>query len=256
MVEGKRRIVIALFLGVALLKLTPTSAFLVVSLSNGASASALKVTRRRDNSIPEIVLPNITRSSESNFWHSVVHKDSEKKLPAARHLDREGPLPPGAYRTFGKEQFEPKDSCAVSIAVDLVPPTGKDTIDSDEIVSGLQKYIDSGLTTFHLGLPSQSTQRQSRRPTTNADPTEDDRIELLCPSNLQTWGEEIIFGKLRRSLPGNVKETSCHLVVPMMTPSAKAHTNHVTRSLVREAITESLSRIGTDSIDTLQLHCK
>lgn len=248
---------------VAVFRLTPTLAFLGPSSflceSSPSTLFATRSTKSRDDSTAEIVLPNRTQSS--NFWYSVVRKDSEDvgkipKLPVVRHLDKDGHLPPGAYRQFGREQYETKQTCALSIAVDLFWPFGGELVDSNEVVSGMQKFIDSGLTSFHLGLPSQSAAPKPKSQSANRRGEEvSETIELLCPSILQTWGEENIFGRLQRSIPASVMK-SCHLVIPLMTPSRKAHANHVTKSLVRQAVTESIGRIGTDSIDTLQLQCK
>lgn len=245
--------------------LSSVSAFIVVStpgdwtpssyVNSRQSSILLPITSR--SSIPETILSNRTRGVGSNFWFTEVSREADvdgspgklPKLPAVSSLDANGFLPPSAYRTFGDSRYEPKPSCALSLAVDLNKPSGTDSLDSDEIVSGLIQCIDSGFTTFHLGLP-QPTRKPARPRSSNED------IEVLCPSWLQNWGEENVFGKLRRSIPASIMKSSCHLVVPLMTPPAGASSHYVNVISVREAITESLSRMGTDSIDTLQLQCK
>jgi len=85
---------------------------------------------------------------ESNFWRSIVRrgdaqKDNDKRIPCDPSLDAEGPLPVGAYQILGKEEYEPKPTCRLSIAVDTASSEEPD-------LSRLHRFIDCGLSTFQL----------------------------------------------------------------------------------------------------------
>ena len=205
---------------------------------------------------------NKTGDSGTNFWNAVSRKNDIEdgttgsrtviKVPVVPSLDADGPLPPGAYHVYGKDQFLPKPTCILSVAVNLNIPDGEEIMDPGQIVDGMQQCIDSGLTSFQLGIPK--TTRKKAEPERKMK--DDDYIqEQLYSSHLQAWGEENVYGKLQKTTPRSVLK-ACHMAVPFSTPSALTHSSQVNKNSIREAITESLSRIGTESIDTLQLECK
>ena len=212
-----------------------------------------KATKVEFRSNKMIVMEN--RKKDSQKEAPEKPPPAPKKIPVVPTLDKDGPLPPDAYHTFGREEFSPKPTCALSVAINLDVSSGGDETEMDpkQIVQGMQQCIDSGLTSFHLGLPS-------RKPLSKADTRKamDDmsiQQEQLYSSNLQAWGEENVYGLLKRMTPGFAMD-KCHLTVPLATPSEVTQgSGLVTRNSLRESITESLSRIGTDSIDTLQLEC-
>jgi hypothetical protein len=193
-------------------------------------------------------------ASPSNFWFSTSRKDANEeaippylstKWPVVPSLDADGPLPPSCYNIFGREDFQPKPTCALAVSVNLVGSKREDSLDEDFIIGGLQECIDHGLTTFHLGLPLDQANSK--------DWDKDDCLWL--PPSLQPWGEAKIFGMLQKSIPGSVMN-KCNLVVPLKLPPPQTDCSLVNRRSVRMAITNSLGRIGTDSIDTLEVQCE
>lgn len=83
-------------------------------------------------------------------------KDNEPKdekrallrLPSVATLDFDGPLPPDAYVHAGDLQFEPKATCRISVAVPS--PTLESDFDYTDQILAVQRFVDSGLTSFHL----------------------------------------------------------------------------------------------------------
>jgi aryl-alcohol dehydrogenase-like predicted oxidoreductase len=182
------------------------------------------------------------KSTYSNFWYSVVPKKEEAsvdRVPCVRDLDKEGPLPNGAYLTHSDPESNPQPICRLTIAVDLTYGLDKKDGDSDmepsKIVASMQKFLDAGMASFQLKTSSSS--RRSK----NTDAT----------SGLQEWGEEEIFGRLRRETPAFALR-NCHLVVPLHIPGPEA-AGTVTPSSIRQTILASLERTGADCIDTIQL---
>jgi aryl-alcohol dehydrogenase-like predicted oxidoreductase len=183
------------------------------------------------------------KSSYSNFWYSVVPKEEEDasvdRVPCVRDLDKEGPLPTGAYLPHSDPIYDPQPICRLTIAVDLTYGLDKKDGDSDmepsKIVASMQKFLDAGMASFQL-----KTSSNSRR-NANADAT----------SGLQEWGEEEIFGRLRKETPAFALR-NCHLVVPLHIPGPEA-VGTVTPSSIRQTVLASLERTGSDSIDTIQL---
>lgn len=220
----------------------------------GAFYPHAQITRRHQAAVVYSAVSNKTIDPESNFWFSVTRTDAAEdqkksepalssKWPVVPSLDIDGPLPPNCYNSFGQEEFQPKPTCALAIAVNLRGPRTKDTFDSDLAVGGMQQFIDHGLTTFHLGgLPSTQVSSVSM----------DGGDCLWLPSSCQIWGETQVYSMLQKSTPRSVMN-SCNLVVPMTLPPVEADRSVVNRVSARKTITDSLRRIGTDSIDTIEV---
>lgn len=187
---------------------------------------------------PESSTEGSSSSSFSNFWYSVVQKDDEKdgqdRIPCVRNLDRDGPLPPGAYLEHCRDTvYESKPICRVTVAIDLTQ--GFDTdgdfdVEASEVVIQMQKFLDAGLTSFQL-----KSSRQGR----------------CVDDSLQEWGEEHIFGRLRKETPAFALK-QCHLVLPYEIPGASA-VGTVTPASIRKTVLAALDRTGGECIDTLQL---
>lgn len=155
--------------------------------------------------------------SESNFWFNKISTENvdERRIPHySNGMDTDGRLPPPCYRSLGDALYEPVPTCMVSVAVDLLLDNSSDSVLPGLIVQRMHRLIDSGLTTFQLK--------------GNAE-----------------WGQEQVYGKLRRETPLSVFR-SCHLVVPIKCPE-KGLGN------VREEVMAILARTGSDAIDTIQL---
>ena len=195
---------------------------------------------------------NKESDQESNFWFTVIRKESEedtRTVPVLPSLDTDGPLPPSAYRTFGNDECQPKPTCVLSVAIDLQDLSERYSTDPNIIVSSVQNFIESGLTTFQLGrCPERTRQKQKPQPIETAN----DRIQMVrSTDDVHKWAEEHIYGRIQKNMPKSVMEKYVNLVVPF-----RAENSQLKKDMVRQAITESLSRIGADSIDNLQLTCK
>lgn len=172
---------------------------------------------------------------ESNFWYSVIRKDNPDDnnsgmlppVPTVPTLDRDGPLPPAAYVKLGNPLNDLKDICRLSVALNLLKRnSGPDEqlIETSDMIRSMQGFIDSGLTSFQI---------------------------KSSPKYLKSWAEENVYGRLRRETPASVMER-CQLTVPLFTPP-KESVGVVSAISIRETFLESLSRIGGDSLDNVQL---
>lgn len=187
-----------------------------------------------------------SKSSYSNFWYSVVRKEEkdhvvDDRVPYDPDLDREGPLPAGAYLTHSDPvYYDPQAICRVTVAVDLTNGLDKDSdyadMDPSQIVGSMQKLLDAGMASFQLKSSS-----SNRRGGTNTD----------ASSGLQEWGQEQIFGRLRKETPASALR-NCHMTVPLQIPGPNA-AGTVTAASVRQTVLAALSRTGGDCIDTIQL---
>jgi diketogulonate reductase-like aldo/keto reductase len=90
-----------------------------------------------------------------DFWGTKTSNREEEEnvnglpLPCVPTLDvLDGNLPPGAYHYLGKDdQFDPKRTCRVSLAIDH---TISSIQDPNDLVKPLQDCIDSGFQTFQV----------------------------------------------------------------------------------------------------------
>lgn len=208
----------------------------------------------------------IRDESRSSFWSTSAQPDQVGEydpsgeriltLPNVPTMDFDGPLPRGAYRTFGNPSYEPKPTCLLTVAVDVQPRDDKDSeeMNPQVIVKRMQQLIDAGLTTISLRLPDATT----TAPTMNA----------WC----QDWAEENVYGRLLRDTPASALSQT-QLVVPMtlpmtsFTPDDTRKTARkgqyddedeapVTATTIRKTVLGSLQRMGADCVDSLQLQCK
>ena len=230
-------------------------------------AQASTETRLYNQLVNKTLDATTASTGTSNFWYTTNYNndddDSKKyrrKAPVVRSLDADGPLPPVAYHILGQEQFQPKPSCSLVVSLHLNPSddmTKDEPMNADQMIASMLQCVGAGLSTFQLGLPATSPPKLILGPKQKQDVVEDDKalLERMYSSDLQAWGEEHVYGKLHRTTPRSVLE-QFHLVVPFMTPSAFVDNGSVNRKTIRQSITESLSRMGAESIDTLQLECK
>lgn len=215
------------------------------------SFSPLSSTAAPDD--PFLIIPaKKDKSNESTFWTSIVRKDEteidRRTLPCVPTLDRNGPLPLGAYTVHGDGKaytnFSPfaKASCCIETAVDLTFQE-IDQADAGTIVAGLHRFIDAGLNTFQLAparvLPSghQVKQQQQNSP---------------YDTEIQEWGEENVFGRLRSQTPASVIN-DCHFTVPLHVSRVDDAVGSNTCLSIRRSILSSLSRTGGEIIDRVQL---
>jgi len=167
----------------------------------------------------------------SNFWYSVVGEDNslsdQSKLPAFPGLDNDGPLPMGAYLKHGDREYNPKDTCRISVALDI--PAIRYTLrrqgstETLPIVKKVHNFLDAGLTTFQLKVSN---------------------------SEQQNWAEDRILRLLRQETPAFALN-QCHWTIPMALPTTTA--SSFKASDVRKTVLESLALIGGDAIDSLQI---
>mgnify|MGYP001976169012 CR=1 FL=1 len=185
-------------------------------------------------------------------------------IPCVPCLDSDGPLPFGAYRTYGRTELEPARTCLLTVALNFRSRRGSTTMMSksvgknassrrrpmspldaegfevDEAVRCMQKLIDSGFTSFQVA---------------DGDP-----VEALYPSDdggigrypLQEFTEEEVYHSLRRETPSSVLR-SCHFPTKVVVPPKDSIIPFGNGSLVREEVGASLRRTGADCIDTVQV---
>ena len=207
----------------------------------------------------EIIFPSLPSKrkpdvsvAESTFWRSVPKRRVPKEdevIPCNSNLDADGPLPFGAYRTYGKPEYEPKKTCILSVALDFFTAKRRKgphkraaqmaaEIISDEMnistaVRNVQQLIDAGFTSFQVA--------------------EDPRLPSTV--TLQEWADENVFGSLRKQTPLSVL-LDCNFFTKIAVPAKDSGLFGSGRS-IREAVGASLSRTGADCIDTVQIpYCK
>lgn len=181
-------------------------------------------------------------------------------IPCESNLDADGPLPFGAYRTYGNSAFEPKQTCLLTVALDFTPDIerqrikrrnqpggrgrngsgrGKTAVDRlvegvniDAAVRNVQELVDAGFTTFQVA----------------EDP---DAVAISGDLLLQEWADQNVFCKLRKETPASVLR-GCNFMTKIAVPS-KDSAPFGSGSSIREAVGASLRRTGADSIDTVQV---
>ena len=166
----------------------------------------------------------------SNFWGTVVDKIPKREkceLPFVPTLDKNGPLPHGAYTSPGDPTFEPKEVCRIPVCLDIPEmrrTVGKGEISTSVVVRRMQEFIDSGFTSFQV----KATGQEHRH-----------------------WAEENILGRLRQASPAFVMN-KCELRIPLKVPPANSAVG-VQASSVRKSLLESLHRVGGDALDCVQI---
>lgn len=169
-------------------------------------------------------------------------------IPCESNLDADGPLPFGAYRTYGNVAYEPKPTCLLTVALDFTPDNQRQRIKRrnsrkqtaiDRLVEGVsvdravrdvQHLIDAGFTSFQVA----------------EDPT---AAAISGDLLLQAWTDENVFCKLRKETPPSVLRR-CNFITKIAVPSKAPFGSG---SSIREVVGASLRRTGADSIDTAQV---
>lgn len=179
-----------------------------------------------------------TKPIVTNFWGTIVDKTNsgedassrqQKQLPCVPTLDKDGALPNGAYFSHGDPARESKEACRLGVAIHV--PALRRTLRGGELsplvaVDTMQTLIDSGLTSFQI-----------KATTTHQDH--------------ERWAEEQIYGRLRQETPSFVMN-QCQLTIPLTLPSENSATG-ATASSVRKGVLDTLSRVGGEAIDCLQV---
>jgi len=98
---------------------------------------------------------------KSSFWYNVPNKpplSQEEAIPYQSKLDTAGQLPYGAYKLLGREEYESKRTCILSVALDFWSGRNADdnnnastsSINTDQVIKNVHQLIDSGFTSFQL----------------------------------------------------------------------------------------------------------
>ena len=184
---------------------------------------------------------NKHRIEFSNFWGSkyAIGDDEEDEkqgtVPFVPSLDpHDGPLPPGAYVSEGKPEFDAKPTCRIAVGVRL-GTTGasasQNKNDPDEAVRRLQACVDAGLNTFQPLDQTREALDLVRRMKENT------------PSYVQThWSFAI---KAAQTTSASLGDES----------SDKNINNHFdtrnSRSDLRHSVLDLIERTGSDALDSL-----
>ncbi len=187
--------------------------------------------------------PKVKSKETSSFWFS----DPERKplsedqiVPCQQNLDMDGPLPFGAYRTIGNEEYYPKRTCLLSAGLGI--SRKGDEVDTEIAVSNAQKLIDSGLTTFQMNIP--------RSPKTESPGNQSG----LAASSEQVWIEQNIYKNLVLDTPPSVLSLcnlSTKLSIPFYDFNGFGH-----GSMVRERVGQSILNIYGNTggcLDSIQV---
>jgi len=233
----------------------------------GGGGSAGRPRSREDDeatSFRRSDVPAEVSSELSTFWRAVAHVERPTEdgvVPCVPYLDSDGPLPFGAYRTVGREDFEVPRTCLVTVALDFGPMNGGRIVDhasgrltgvvgqsdgmgragAEEAVQNMCRLIDAGFTTFQIA--------QSEGEARLSDPN--------FPG-VQEWAEQNVYGRLRSEMPPSVLQV-CHLMTRVgVPPAAEAVADSPdARSSgelsVRASIGASLRRMGGENIDSVQV---
>lgn len=183
-----------------------------------------------------------TATAETSTSGNINNKPPKilPKLPCVPTLDADGPLPRGAYHPLSQQQQQ--RCCRVQVAWDvtstLAPQSGSglSSEDANAMVETVQRFCDAGLSSFQI----QTTNRQQ-----------------------QAWAERHVYGGLIRDTPQSVLQ-HCRLTVPLHLSDAAAvgvsddtsggkSSQQVTYKSTRAAVVESLSRMGSECVDDLQI---
>jgi diketogulonate reductase-like aldo/keto reductase len=98
-----------------------------------------------------------------DFWGVQHRSNSEKEsqyLPVDRNLDRyDGPLPPMAYVQHGNPQWDPKQTCRITLSLDWHQSQSRFSrrpLDNDQVIRQVHRCLDSGFQSFQLGHPDET----------------------------------------------------------------------------------------------------
>ena len=190
-----------------------------------AASWALKNARPPDDSYYDLSASESDRTDgpRSSFWYSVAKQsdDSIASLPCEKDLDQDGQLPPGAYVTLSQNrEVEPKPTCRISVALDLVSGGEDNELDPSSIVSQLNAFVDCGFTSFQL---------------------------LPRPNESERHLEAQFIKRFRQDNPSYQVER-CQISVPLTIPD---HVGGATS--IRNTVFESLRHIGGQDLDCVQL---
>ena len=92
----------------------------------------------------------------SSFWYSTEHKNpksQEEVIPYQSKLDSNGNLPYGSYKLLGKQEYEAKRMCVVTVGLDFwnrYESANQIEIDNDQAIQNMHHLIDSGFKSFQL----------------------------------------------------------------------------------------------------------
>jgi len=217
----------------------------------------------------------------STFWHSVKRRSDDNdggaspgkqrpQLPCVPTLDQDGPLPPGAYYNYdgsnASNNVDAKPTCRISVALNLLNrdanlnnlrDDGENSdiiVNAQDAVDGVQELVDAGFTSFQLKTDSVSMWGIQQQ---------------VTGVFLREWGEENVYGRLRRETPASVLDR-CSLTTSLslsslleLRPSPDTSSRMARQPIyggsgamttkIRETILASLNRIGGDAIDNLQV---
>jgi hypothetical protein len=161
---------------------------------------------------------SIVVPESSTFWYSVKETKTkdEFRIPCEPNLDKLGPLPQGSYM--------PSKQCLISVGIDTSPNVANSThFDKMDILRGIQKYIDQGITSFQMA---------------------------YCDNKLD---EGTIFGALLKQTPRSVI-SSCHFTSKLQSIPTQGKFQ---KSQVRNSIlVDCLAKIGCEYIDNILVPCK
>lgn len=232
----------------------------VNGLEGGGSAGRRR-NRSDDEPAPPPCRPDISPEL-STFWRAVAEIDrptEDNVCPVEQNLDSDGPLPFGAYRTVGREEFEVPRMCLVTVSLDFSPSNGGRVLDpasnrpmwqlgqsdgmgrdnAEDAVRNVCRLVDAGFTTFQIAQPEEGV--------------------ALSDSGVQEWAERNVYGRLRTEVPPSVLR-GCHLMTRVGVPPAVEAVFDTANAqpfgngfAVREEIGASLKRIGSECIDSVQV---
>jgi hypothetical protein len=172
------------------------------------------------------------KSNESSFWYNVPNKEplpQEEVIPYQSKLDDNGPLPYGSYKLLGKEEYESKRTCVLSVAFDFwnnnnnrgvgtstststsdQSSSSSSVIDSSHVLQNVHKLIDSGLTSFQLYNPI---------PPNNNNNNNSRQIMTMEPTKKQTFTEQNIYHKIIQETPTSILNQQCTFSTRIQIPS-------------------------------------
>jgi len=196
--------------------------------------------------------------------------------------DVDGPLPYNAYRTTSDYcntlEYEAKRNCLLTVAVDVNPfvfgeeGTGASASASSmnpqvDAVRAMQSFIDAGFTSFQIAPPppppfdfSSSSSPNKRRNKQEQNKTKQQHQQRI----LKNYSEKYIYRSLLKETPRSVLD-KCRLSISLLNvvpddddvdEKGKDRYNYVPFGnglVVRESISDSLLRMGCDSIDCVQV---